>query len=181
MIILKKFSKNDVENNKENNEKAVRVGKALGTIGLGTASTLALANKAGEAEDNFNKKNLKKSKESSKKGILKLRKEKDIADKTAKISFANEQGKRGSSVIDLVFHEKRNKDAEKKLANELSNNEQVYKKGVQSLKKRIIKDANKRSNRLSRRLVKNAKGKALIGGMALTGLATGIVSSKKDK
>lgn len=181
MIILKKFSKNDVENNKENNEKAVRVGKALGTIGLGTASTLALANKAGEAEDNFNKKNLKKSKESFKKGILKLRKEKDIADKTAKISFANEQGKRGSSVIDLVFHEKRNKDAEKKLANELSNNEQVYKKGVQSLKKRIIKDANKRSNRLSRRLVKNAKGKALIGGMALTGLATGIVSSKKDK
>lgn len=181
MIILKKFSKNDVENNKESNEKAVRVGKALGTIGLGTASTLALANKAGEAEDNFNKKNLKKSKESFKKGILKLRKEKDIADKTAKISFANEQGKRGSSVIDLVFHEKRNKDAEKKLANELSNNEQVYKKGVQSLKKRIIKDANKRSNRLSRRLVKNAKGKALIGGMALTGLATGIVSSKKDK
>lgn len=181
MIILKKFSKNDVENNNESNEKAVRVGKALGTLGLGTASTLALANKAGEAEDNFNKKNLKKSKESFKKGILKLRKEKDIADKTAKISFANEQGKRGSSVIDLVFHEKRNKDAEKKLANELSNNEQVYKKGVQSLKKRIIKDANKRSNRLSRRLVKNAKGKALIGGMALTGLATGIVSSKKDK
>lgn len=181
MIILKKFSKNNVENNKESNEKAVRVGKALGTIGLGTASTLALANKAGEAEDNFNKKNLKKSKESFKKGILKLRKEKDIADKTAKISFANEQGKRGSSVIDLVFHEKRNKDAEKKLANELSNNEQVYKKGVQSLKKRIIRDANKRSNRLSRRLVKNAKGKSLIGGMALTGLATGIVSSKKDK
>lgn len=181
MIILKKFSKNDVENNKESNEKAVRVGKALGTIGLGTASTLALANKAGEAEDNFNKKNLKKSKESFKKGILKLRKEKDIADKTAKISFANEQGKRGSSVIDLVFHKKINKAAEEKLANELSNNEQVYKKGVQSLKKRIIKDANKRSNRLSRRLVKNAKGKALIGGMALTGLATGIVSSKKDK
>lgn len=181
MIILKKFSKNDVENNKENNEKAVRVGKALGTIGLGTASTLALANKAGEAEDNFNKKNLKKSKESFKKGILKLRKEKDIADKTAKISFANEQGKRGSSVIDLVFHKKINKAAEEKLANELSNNEQVYKKSVQSLKKRIIRDANKRSNRLSRRLVKNAKGKALIGGMALTGLATGIVSSKKDK
>ena len=72
MIILKKLSKNDVENNKESNEKAVRVGKALGTIGLGTASTLALANKAGEAEDNFNKKNLKKSKESFKKGILNL-------------------------------------------------------------------------------------------------------------
>lgn len=157
MIILKKFSKNDVENNnKESNEKAVRVGKALGTIGLGTASTLALANKAGEAEDNFNKKNLKKSKESFKKGILKLRKEKDIADKAAKISFANEQGKRGSSVIDLAFHKK---IAEEKLANELSNNEQVYKKGVQSLKKRIIRDANKRSNRLSRRLVKMQKEK----------------------
>lgn len=183
MIILKKFSKNNIEekNNKEGNEKAIRTGKALGAIGLGTTSTLALANKAGEAEDNFNKKNIKKAKESFKKGILKLREEKDLADKAAKINLADERGKRGSSVLDLIFHEKRNKDAEKKLANELSNNEQVYKKGVQSLKKRIVRDANKRSNKLSRRLMKNAKGKTLIGGMALTGLATGIVSSKKDK
>ena len=38
MIILKKFSKNNIEekNNKEGNEKAIRTGKALGAIGLGT-------------------------------------------------------------------------------------------------------------------------------------------------
>lgn len=178
MIILKKFSQ---ENKEIDNKKAERVGKVLGAVGLGTASTLALAKKAGEMEDDFNKKNIKKAKNTFKEGVRQLREEKDLADRTAKLNMANERGKRGNSTLDLMFHKKKNVEAEKKLADELANNEQTYKKGVQALKKRVIRDANKRASRMPRRLVKNAKGKTLIGGMALTGLATGIISSKKDK
>lgn len=178
MIILKKFSQ---ENKEIDNKKAERVGKVLGAVGLGTASTLALAKKAGEMEDDFNKKNIKKAKNTFKEGVRQLREEKDLADRTAKLNMANERGKRGNSTLDLMFHKRKNVEAEKKLADELANNEQTYKKGVQALKKRVIRDANKRASRMPRRLVKNAKGKTLIGGMALTGLATGIISSKKDK
>lgn len=178
MIILKKFSQ---ENKEIDNKKAKRVGKVLGAVGLGTASTLALAKKAGEMEDDFNKKNIKKAKNTFKEGVRQLREEKDLADRTAKLNMANERGKRGNSTLDLMFHKRKNVEAEKKLADELANNEQTYKKGVQALKKRVIRDANKRASRMPRRLVKNAKGKTLIGGMALTGLATGIISSKKDK
>ena len=177
MIILKKFSQED----KRDNNSAKKAGEVLGTAGLGTATTLAIAGKVGEAEKNLKARNTKKAKEAFKSGIKKLQNEKKAADFTANAKRAHEQGMRGSSVLDLIFHNKKNKVADKVLADELASNEQVYRKGVQALKKQVTRDANKRANKLSSKLMKNAKGKALVGGMALTGLASGLVATKKDK